>query len=52
MRAAGAPEKTVFGERGSTQGYMVRGSRGEGGCLATSGDLGQLFPETLATGAL
>ena len=34
------------------RGTWSEGSRGEEGCLAASGDLGQLFPGTLATEAL
>ena len=47
-----ARKKWCLGNVGRLRGTWSEGSRGEGGCLAASGDLGQLFPETLATGAL
>ena len=42
----------VFGERGSTQRYVVRGAPWGGGCLELPGALRHLFPETLALEAL
>ena len=47
-----ARKKRYLGNVVRLRGTWSEGYRGEEGCLAASGDLGQLFPETLATGAL
>ena len=47
-----ARKKRNLGNVVRPRGTWSERSRGEEGCLAASGDLGQLFPETLATGAL
>ena len=42
----------MYGVHGSTQGDVVRGYRGEGGCPEVPGALVHLFPENLGTAAL